>query len=201
MLGFLFSPVICCRELAERLLLAEIVTELLSDEAVAVAQKEMRDEFKRLHAPRRATSNASTDSRLTRLNTEIEQFQVLMKAGTLSALAADAAIAALERQRLEIVDSVSRRDRTALTSVVKLLPQTAQIYRAALRDLQSTISEPSERLAARTLIFELLAGKVSLRPADCGSYLIGRVELRPSVLVEKTSNNINSFQNGSGGRI
>jgi hypothetical protein len=189
------------RETAERLLLAEVTAELLSEEAVTIAQKEMRCELKRLQSPKRKTVEIPGNRKVLKLEAEIEQIRALMKAGTLSSLAANAAIASLEQQRSELIDSVSRRERGSGGSVVRLLPQTAELYRGAMRNLEATLSEPAERLQARALIFDLLGGKVPVRPADCGSYLIARLDLKASALVEAAGGKINDFQNGSGGRI
>jgi hypothetical protein len=39
---------------------------------------------------------------------------------------------------------------------MKVIPQSAALYRAAVRDLNSTFKDPTERAEARALIAELL---------------------------------------------
>ena len=192
------------RETAERLLLEEIKSELLSDEAVARAQKAMQDELRRLQSTKRPAREAPAiaTGKVARLDAEIAQLRDLMQAGTLSPAAGKAALDILERDRAELIDTARRGEAKAGGNVVRMLPQTAEIYRAAVRDLQGTLKEPSDRLQARALIFELLGGKVPLRPAESASHLIARVPLNAgALLVAASGGRINDFQSGSGGRI
>ena len=43
------------------------------------------------------------------------------------------------------------------------VPQSAQLYREAVRNLNTTLTEPVERQEARALIAELLGGHVKIR--------------------------------------
>ncbi len=192
------------RETAERLLLEEIKVELLSDDAVAQAQKAMQDELRRLQSAKRPPKEAPAvaSGKVAKLDAQIDQLRALMQTGTLSPAAGQAALDVLERDRAELIDTARRREAKANGNVVRMLPQTAEIYRAAVRDLQGALTEPNERLQARALIFELLGGKVPLRPAASERHLIARLSLNRGALLEAANGGkINNFQNGSGGRI
>jgi len=183
--------------------LKKIKSELLSDEAVARAQKAMHDELRHLHAKRPTKeSPAMATGKVAKLDAEIAQLRDLMQAGTLSPVAGKAALDVLERDRAELIDTARRGEAKAGGNVVRMLPQTAEIYRAAVRDMQNTLKEPSDRLQARALIFELLGGKVPLRPAESARHLIARVPLNAGArLVAASGGRINDFQSGSGGAI
>ena len=50
-------------------------------------------------------------------------------------------------------------------------PQAAEVYRAAVRNLNTTLSEPQDRTKARALIGDLLGGRAKIRQ-------VGRRELK-----------------------
>jgi hypothetical protein len=71
-------------------------------------------------------------------------------------LAARAALDAIEHERAELVSRGSRDDRRIYEEAMKAIPQSAALYRAAVRDLNKTLTDPTERAEARALISELL---------------------------------------------
>ena len=82
-----------------------------------------------------------------------------------------------------------------------MVPQSAQLYREAVRNLNSTLTEPVERQEARALIAELLGGAVKVRQE--GEAVYARLEMDAAVLLVAggKSFEINDFKRGSGGRI
>jgi hypothetical protein len=60
------------------------------------------------------------------------------------------------------------------------VPQSAQLYRAAVRNLNTTLTAPVERQEARALIAELLGGHVKIRQE--GEAVYARLEMDGGVL-------------------
>jgi hypothetical protein len=83
---------------------------------------------------------------------------------------------------------------------MKVIPQSAAHYRAAVRDLNSTLHDPTERAEARALIAELLGRQVRIR--QDGAAVFARLEIDEAVLLASAaaSLEIKDFQVGSGGR-
>ena len=81
------------------------------------------------------------------------------------------------------------------------IPQSAALYRAAVRDLNSTLKDSTERVEARALITELLGRQVRIR--QDGEAVFARLEIDEAVLVASTAKSleIKDFEFGSGGRI
>lgn len=81
------------------------------------------------------------------------------------------------------------------------VPQSAQFYREALRNLNTTFTEPVERHEARSLIAELLGGHVKIRQEGAAVY--ARLEMDGGALltVAEDSNKIYGFKRASGGPI
>ena len=81
------------------------------------------------------------------------------------------------------------------------IPQSAALYRAAVRDLNSTLQDPTERAEARALIAELLGRQVRIR--QDGAAVFARLEIDEAVLLASAAKSleIKDFQVGSGGRI
>ncbi len=86
-----------------------------------------------------------------------------MKAGRLSSVTAQAALDAIERERAESVARTTRSERRTGGDMMRLLPQSAELYRDAVRNLNGTLTEPAERQEARALIAELLGRQVTIR--------------------------------------
>ncbi|HKT71788.1 MAG TPA: hypothetical protein VJQ47_02790 [Steroidobacteraceae bacterium] len=82
-----------------------------------------------------------------------------------------------------------------------MIPQSAALYRAAVRDLNSTLRDPTERAEARALIAELLGRQVRIR--QDGAAVFARLEIDEAVLFASAAKSleIKDFQVGSGGRI
>jgi hypothetical protein len=64
---------------------------------------------------------------------------------------------------------------------MKAIPQSAALYRAAVRDLNKTLTDPTERAEARALIAELLGQQVKIR--QDGESVFARPEIVEAVLV------------------
>jgi hypothetical protein len=92
-----------------------------------------------------------------------------------------------------------RSERKASADIIRMIPQSALLYREAVHDLNATLIEPIERQEARALIAELLGGAVKVRQE--GDAVYARPEMDAAVLLERAGNskNINDFQHGSGG--
>ena len=83
---------------------------------------------------------------------------------------------------------------------MKVIPQSAALYRVAVRDLNSTLRDPTERAEARALIAELLGQQVRIR--QDGGAVFACLEIDEAVLVASAEKSleIKEFQVGSGGR-
>ena len=127
--------------------------------------------------------------------------RTLVKKGRLSSVAAQAALDAIERERTELAFQSSRDERRVYEEAMKVIPQSAAHYRAAVRDLNSTLHDPTERAEARALIAELLGRQVRIR--QDGAAVFARLEIDEAVLLASAaaSLEIKDFQVGSGGRI
>ena len=79
------------------------------------------------------------------------------------------------------------------------IPQSAALYRAAVRDLNSTLKDPTERAEARALIAELLGRQVRIR--QDGAAVFARREIDEAVLLASAAKSleIKDFRVGSGG--
>ena len=84
---------------------------------------------------------------------------------------------------------------------MKVIPQSAALYRAAVRDLNSTLHDPTERAEARALIAELLGRQVRIR--QDGAAVFARLEIDEAVLLASAAKSleIKDFQVGSGGLL
>jgi hypothetical protein len=125
---------------------------------------------------------------------------MLVRNGRLSSLAAQAALDAIERERTELEFQASRDERRLYEEAMKVIPQSAALCRAAVRDLNSTLQDPTERAEARALIAELLGKQVRIR--QDGEAVFARLEMDEAVLVASAEKSleIKDFQRGSGGR-
>ena len=82
-----------------------------------------------------------------------------------------------------------------------MVPQSAQLYREAVRNLSSTLTEPVERQEARALIAELLGGTVKVRQE--GEAVYARLEMDSTVLLAAGGNRLKSMASKvvAGGRF
>ncbi len=188
------------REQVERLLLAEIDAEILSDEAVAYAQKIVGDELRRLSS-RRSTEPVATSAKISKLDAQASALRMMLSQGTISASVAQAGLDTIDRERAELVSSATRQQRTRGAEIVRVIPRNAQVYRAAVRNLSATVTDTDERDEARALIAELLGGHVRVRKERDAVY--ARLHMDMAVLLTAAANSSKSkdFQFGSGGRI
>lgn len=185
------------RERVEALLLAEIEEEILSDEAIEHAQKAIRAELRRLATREEEVPRAP---RLEKLESDEDELRRLQKTAKLSATVVQAALEAIERERAELVSSASRAKGKASAEILRMIPQSARLYREAVRNLMATLTEPAERQHARVLIADLLGGQVKVRQE--GDAVYARLELDAGRLlaVGASASKINDFKCGSGGR-
>jgi hypothetical protein len=124
-----------------------------------------------------------------------------VKKGRPSSVAAQAALDAIERERTELVFHASRDERRVYEEAMKVIPQSAALYRAAVRDLNSTLRDPTERAEARALIAELLGRQVRIR--QDGAAVFARLEIDEAVLSASAAKSleIKDFQVVCGGAI
>ena len=184
------------REKAEAVLLAEIEAEILSDEAIELAQRTAQDELRRQQKSSSKTQAPAHSAKLRSLDTQAQELRALMTAGTLSPHIGQAGLDALERERAELLAKDGRRGQRVGADVVRLIPQTAALYREAVRNL-SDVTEGAERLQARALISEMLGGEVKVRPGGDAE-----IQLDAGVLLAcGNPSGINRLERGSGGRI
>ncbi len=182
----------------EQRILAEIETEILSDAALERVKQGLQSIFGRVASNEQERSGSP---KLAKLEEESQELRTLVKKGRLSSVAAQAALDAIERERAELVFRASRDDRRVFEEAMKAIPQSAALYRAAVRDLNSTLKDPTERAEARALIAELLGQQVRIR--QDGGAVFACLEFDEAVLLasaEKSFKN-KDFQVGSGGRI
>lgn len=186
------------RSALEQRILAEIEAEILSDEALERVKTGLQSFFGRAKL---SQQELSTSPRLAKLDEETEELRGLVKKGRLSSVAAQAALEAIERERAELVIHASRDERRVFEEAMKGIPQSAALYRAAVRDLNSTLRDPTERAEARALIAELLGKQVRIR--QDGAAVFARLEIDETVLLASAAKSleIKDFQVGSGGRI
>ena len=163
----------------EALILAEVESEILSDEAVARAQKAFHAELSR--CSKRDKAEPPATQKLAKLGAEADQLHAMLKAGKFSVNALQAALDVNGRERAELVSSASRSGRKASADIIRMVPQGAQLYREAVRNLNSTLTEPVERQEARALIAELLGGTVKVRQE--GEAVYARLEMDSAVLL------------------
>jgi site-specific DNA recombinase len=187
------------RSTMEQRILAEIEAEILSDEALERVKTGLQSLL--LARPGNGQQQQPTSPRLAKLQEEAQELRTLEKKGRLSSLAARAALDAIEYERAELVSRASRDDRRIYEEAMKAIPQSAALYRAAVHDLNKTLTDPTERAEARALIAELLGQQVKIR--QDGESVFARLEIDEAVLVASKIKSLRNkdFQNGSGGRI
>ena len=182
------------RKSTERAILAEIEREILSEAAVSHAQKVMRDEMRQIREREHCVT--LPESKVHELEAQKKELLALQKAGTLSPAVAKAALDAVERQRADILTASVRRHQKTGADLIRMIPQTAELYRSAVRNLSATLADPDDRTQARTLIAEMLNGKVKVRQE--GGAVYARLEMDASVLfATKNVKEFNELQIGA----
>jgi hypothetical protein len=87
--------------LAEQKLLGKLTEEMLSPEGRAIVERRLREHLRQPGRTQKAPPKAQA-AQIAQKDTEIANLRALMKAGNLSAAAAQAAITTLEREREEL---------------------------------------------------------------------------------------------------
>ena len=79
-------------------------------------------------------------------------------------------------------------------------PQAAEVYRAAVRNLNTTLSEPQDRTQARALIGNLLGGRAKIRQeGDAVFYAQLKIDAAVLLSVAANSSKFRDVKRGSGG--
>jgi hypothetical protein len=183
--------------LAEDKLIQPVVAELLSPEAIALAEKELR----RLHREHQAASTAQpgrTNGKLAKLDQQIVQVERLRAEGVLTEDIAAAAIAKANADRRDLAAADTAADSRELARVLKLLPRAAEAYRAQVAEVREALTDEKRVHRARVALRELLGGAVKLRPAPDAKYLIAEVGYTPAALLKAAGAQL---WIGSGGAI
>jgi hypothetical protein len=170
---------------AERLLLEQIESELLSPAAVDAAVMAYHDEAKKARReqgeekPRGVVTVA-----VARKVNEIEQLKQLVRAGTIDATTLQPAIDAAERERERLITQADGRVDANIAAVTRMLPEAAGAYRAMVRQLGNAreVLTDAEYTETRALVFELLGGRVPVKPrADGSAALALTLNLEPII--------------------
>ena len=147
------------QDLAEELILAPIVDDLLSPQAVEEMVAFMRAELRR-----EQIRPVSVAPDLARIDEQIRELERLVQLGALTPLIARAAIEQAERERRALLRAAERRDAAGVWTTEEL----AEAYREQARRLRSVLTGPDVH-AAREALRELV-GIVRLEPAE--GYLV-----------------------------
>jgi len=76
----------------------------------------------------------------------------------------------------------THQERKASADIFRILPHGAKLYREAVRELNTTLTESSERPEARALIRELLGSHVMVRQEGAAVY--ARLEIVPAFCLQ-----------------
>jgi len=152
-------------------------------------------------AKREKREPSAVTQKLVKLDTQADALRALLKTGAISPTIAQAGLDTIDRERAELLSTVARRERKNGAEIIRVIPQSAQLYREAVRNLNMTLTETADRQEARALVAELLGGQVKVRQQ--GGAVYARLELDAGVLLAAAgdSNRIRDFQIGSGGSI
>ena len=160
---------------AEQLLLQQIESELLSPEAVEAAIVAYKDEAKQLRRQRRTEQpRGAVTAAVARKQKEIEQLRQMVRAGTIDATTLQPAIDAAERERERLVAQGQARDDSNVAAIVRMLPEAAGEYRGMVRQLRDAreLLTDVEYAETRACVFEMLGGRVVVRPRADGSAVL-----------------------------
>jgi hypothetical protein len=132
----------------EQRILAEIEAEILSDEALERVKQGLQSIFGRVVSNEQ---ERSASPKLAKLEEEAQELCTLVKKGRLSSVPAQAALDAIERERAEFVFRASRDERRVYEEAMKAIPQSAALYRAAVREgIQHSKTRPNARKRERS---------------------------------------------------
>ena len=160
---------------AEQLLLQQIESELLSPQAVEAAIVAYKDEAKQLRRQRRTEQpRGAITAAVARKQKEIEQLRQMVRAGTIDATTLQPAIDAAERERERLVAQGQARDDSNVAAIVRMLPEAAGEYRGMVRQLRDAreLLTDVEYAETRACVFEMLGGRVVVRPRADGSAVL-----------------------------
>jgi site-specific DNA recombinase len=179
------------RESAEAAIVNYLGDELLSSEAIEIANREYRKAIlEELHS-----QEHDQTARPDALEAEEAKLRQMLKAGTLSPDVAQAALDALANKRRKAASKV----RMSPASAVESFALAAESYRAAVRNLGQHVTDSQHSQEERNLVRELLGGHGTV----FNQY--GRVGARfhsAGLLdLEGLSCKSMSYNSGSGGRI
>jgi hypothetical protein len=113
----------------------------------------------------------------------------MLKTGAISPTIAQAGLDTIDSDRAEVLSSAARPQRKIGDGLTRVIPERAQLYRAAVRALNA-LTETSERQEARELVAELLGGQVKVRKEWGAVY--ARLELDANVLLAAAGNSSKS---------
>ena len=186
------------RHVAERVLLPYLEHELLTPEALTLAERTARADI----AQRRREASDKPKQRsaaIVRLDRQVEELERMLRDGTLLPAIAGAALdrARNERDGLDQADTAA--DDRRLEKVLKLLPRIADGYRRQVRALMDGGANPAVSHAARSVLLELFGGPVRLLPAETGDHLVAEVAPGRTVLLQAAGGR--RVLNGSGGPL
>ena len=190
---------------AERKLLHELVAEILSPEGIALLERQVLDRVRRQASCEAGPIPKEQNVEISKKAAEIEQLRSLMKAGSLSQTVALAAIdkAEEELRTLQRTHPIQAERDTA--RIIRMLPRAASSLRERLGAGNLGLRNPRSVMQARALLFEMFGGKVPLRPGNTNAgerpYLVARVGVNRSVLLEAAASAAGCMECGSGGRI
>lgn len=114
--------------LAEQKLLGKLMAEMLSPEGLAIVERRLREHLCEPGQSRKEVPKAQA-AQIAQQDAEMAQLRALMKAGTLSSAAAQAAITTLELER-EQLSRLAPDDREKQTArILRMLPRSAELPR------------------------------------------------------------------------
>ncbi len=115
---------------AERLLIEQIETELLSPQVVEAAVAAYKDEAKRQRRERPARHpEGAVAAAVAKKDAEIEQLRQMIRAGTMTATVLQPAIEGAERERERLLAQVEVRQDADVAKVARMLPNAVGAYR------------------------------------------------------------------------
>jgi site-specific DNA recombinase len=191
-------------ELAERKLLSELAEEILSPTGIALLERKIR-EYSRDQARAPKVEVKPMGTQTAKKNAEISQLRALMKSGTLSQAVAQAAIEKAEDELRELERAQPAQSERQVNRILRMLPRAAEMLRERIGAGNLGLRDPRSIMQGRNVLFGLFGGKVPLRPAplEVGErpYLLARVAVNRSVLLQAAANAAGCLEIGSGGRI
>jgi site-specific DNA recombinase len=192
-------------DLAERKLLDETAQEMLSPAGVALLERKVREHIReRSQVP--VVAPKAQAAKAARKQAEIDQLKGLMKAGTLSQAVAQAAITHAEEELRALNQAAPAREEKQTAKILRMLPRAAEAMRARLKRGNLGLKDPRSIIQGRNTLLGLFNGRVALRrqavlkPGE-KPYLIARVGVNRSVLLQAAASAANCVEIGSGGRI